>query len=138
MSRFAVHHIAISVSDVNTSATFYELFDFKRVGGWEPDDGSYEIVNLRNGDVMLELFCYANTQPLPAFSKEPATDLPVLGVKHFGLNVDSIDEAKEKLQAKGFEILNEDFNEDRSGANYFFVRDPDGILVEIIEDNRGY
>ncbi len=135
---YSLHHIALSVSDLGRSVGFYGLFGFKKIGGWTPDDRSYEIANLSNGNVMIELFCYAKAQPLPEHSKGLWQDLPVLGVKHFGLRVASIDEAKERLQAANLEILHEDINDDRSGANFFFVRDPDGILVEVIEDNRKY
>ncbi len=135
---FKLHHIALSVSDIAKSVTFYELFNFTRVGEWTPEDHSFIIVNLRNGEVMLELFCYRESQPLPESAEDLDRDLPVIGVKHFALGVESIDEAKAKLQYAGFEILNEDFNEDRSGANYFFIKDPDGMMVEVIEDNRGY
>lgn len=58
-------------------------------------------------------------------------------MKHLGLSVDSIDEAKSDLESKGLKILHEEINEERSGINYFFVKDPDGILIEIAEDNRG-
>ena len=135
---FSLHHVAISVSGIERSVAFYELFGFKKVGGWAPDDKSFEIVNLRYGEVMLELFCYSSPRPMPAHVKDLWQDLPVLGVKHFGLSVESIDAAKELLKSKGYDILNEDINKDRSGANFFFVADPDGILVEVIEDNRGY
>jgi glyoxylase I family protein len=135
---YTLHHIAISVSDLEKSVAFYGMFDFRRVGDWQPEDGSYQIINLRNDAMMLELFCYARPEALPEHAKVLRQDLPVLGVKHFGLQVKAIDQAKKSLQEKGFEILDEDINEDHSGANYFFVKDPDGILVEVIEDNRGY
>ena len=138
MPVYSPHHIALSVSNLERSIEFYSSFGFNRVGGWKPDDATLEIVNLRNGNMLLELFCYTSSKPLPEHSKDLWQDLPVVGVKHFGLQVASIDEAKRDLQAKGLDILHEDINEDRSGANYFFVKDPDGILVEIIEDNRGY
>jgi glyoxylase I family protein len=135
---YTFHHIALSVSNLDKSMAFYKMLGFERVGGWRPEDGSFEIVNLRNGEIMLELFCYANARPMPEHSKDLGWDLPVVGVKHFALSVQSIDKAKQMLQEKGLEILHEDINPDRSGANYFFVKDPDEILVEIIEDNRGY
>jgi len=134
---YGPHHIAISVSDVTKSQAFYEQLDFKKVGEWAPDDGSYKIVNLRNGNLMLELFCYSNPKPLPAHNQDLWQDLSVLGVKHFGLAVDSIDETQTSLQTRGHDIMYRDVNKDRSGANFFFIKDPDGILIEIIEDNRG-
>jgi glyoxylase I family protein len=136
-NTYRPHHIALSVSNLETSQAFYKLFGFTKAGGWRPADGSFEIRNLRNGDLMLELFCYTNQQPLPKHGQNLWQDLPVVGVKHFGLQVASIDDAKQSLQQQGLDILHEDINEDRSGANYFFVKDPDGILVEVIEDNRG-
>ena len=135
---YTLHHVALSVSNLEKSIAFYDMFGFKRVGGWKSEDGSFEIANLRNGATMLELFCYRDQQALPEHSQDLWHDLPVVGTKHFGLSVESIDAAKDALQASGLEILHKDINKDRSGANYFFVRDPDGILVEIIEDNRGY
>lgn len=135
---YSPHHIALSVSDLTRSIDFYQALGFKKVGGWEPEDGSFVIANLRNHSIILELFCYVNHHAMPEHAKDLSKDLPVFGIKHFGVQVDSIDEAKQEIQARGLEIMNEDINPDRSGANYFFVKDPDGLLVEIIEDNRGY
>jgi len=135
---FSFHHVALSVSNIDESLEFYAIFGFKRVGDWEPEDKSFKIVNLRNGDTLLELFSYVNAKSLPEHHKDLLQDLPVVGIKHFGMQVASIDQAKENLQARGLDILHEDTNADRSGANYFFVKDPDGILVEVMEDNRGY
>jgi glyoxylase I family protein len=133
---YSFHHSAISVSNIERSLDFYALLDFKKAGEWKAPDGSFIIVNLRNGDVLLELFCYNSPQALPKHSQSLDDDLPTLGVKHLGLQVDSIDDARSDLKNKGLEIFHENVNEERSGINYFFVKDPDGILIEIAEDNR--
>ena len=89
---------------------------------------------LRLGNTVLEIFCYKEYEELPESAKTVATDLPVLGTKHFALGVDDIDKAKE------FVIKNEickevDIRKGRLGKRYFFIKDPDGILVEIIEND---
>lgn len=67
-------------------------------------------------------------------AKTTATDLPILGTKHFALGVENIEQAKE------FVIKNKIANDieikvGRLGKPYFFIKDPDGILVEIIENS---
>jgi glyoxylase I family protein len=126
---YSFHHSAISVSDIKRSLEFYKLLDFEKVGEWKDPNGTFIVTNVQNGGVLLELFCYSSPQALPERSE-------TLGVKHLGLSVESIEEAKSDLEGKGLEILHEGINEERSGINYFFVKDPDGILIEIAEDNH--
>lgn len=135
---YSFHHSAISVSNAEKSLNFYMLFGFKKVAEWRAPDNLFTITNLRNDDVLLELFCYSSPQTPPQHSLSLENDLPTLGIKHFGLKVDSIDKSISDLEDKGIEVLHKDINEDRSGINYFFVKDPDGILVEVVEDNRGF
>ncbi len=136
MYRF--HHVALSVENLERSIAFYHQFGFRQVGQWKPANGLLEIVDLRGSGMVLELFHYPGGQPLPAHSKMPEADVRVHGTKHFALQVASAKAAKQELLAKGMEIVFEDMSDDPHGASYFFVKDPDGILVEIIEDRRGY
>lgn len=83
---FEIHHIAISVRDAQKSEDFYSYFGFKKVHRWEADDKSLQIIHLKNKQgVILELFCYASPQDAPAYTASTKTDLPIIGVKHFGL-----------------------------------------------------
>ena len=131
---FNINHIAISVTNMEKSKEFYKKFGFKEFKQWKADDESIKINMLKLGNTVLEIFCYKENKELPESSKTVATDLPVLGTKHFALGVNNIEEAKE------FVIKNEickevDIRKGRLGKSYFFIQDPDGILVEIIEND---
>lgn len=129
------HHVSISVKSLDESEKFYRLFGFKKVYEWAAEDKSLTISHLKNRSFILEIFCYANFQELPKSSKDITTDLPVLGVKHLALKVPSIKKAKEDLINKGITPYT-DIIQGKTEIQYFFVKDPDGILLEIIQDNR--
>lgn len=135
---FKLHHIAISVKDCKVSEEFYAIFDFKKVHTWVAEDNSLQIVHLKNKeDSILELFCYASFQAIPDYTKSNETNLPVVGVKHFALQVDSIEETKAMLEKKGINPQ-KDIQMGRTGIQYFFIIDPDGILIEIVQDDRTF
>lgn len=131
---YSISHVALSVSDIRESIEFYEKFGFKTIKEWEATDHSLKIVHLKLNNVVLELFCYKNYIDIPEHSKKLSSDLPVIGTKHFALGVKSIDIAHKDLISKG--IISSDLNITlgRLGKRYFFITDPDGILIEIIED----
>jgi glyoxylase I family protein len=136
MYRF--HHVCLSVTNRERSVKFYELLGFKQVHLWEADDNNLSITHLRLGGMMLELFCYADYHPAPGSIHETSTDLPVIGTKHFGLRVDSIEAARADLVEKGIAPEDVQIKQGRTGPRIFFISDPDGILVEIAEDNREF
>ena len=85
--------------------------------------------------MILEIFHYQEKEKLPEHSKELAIDLKTIGNKHFGLGVKNIVEAKnfvEENKLSDSEII---INKGRLGKPYFFIKDPDGILMEIIEED---
>jgi glyoxylase I family protein len=58
-----------------------------------------------------------------------------VGAKHFALRVDSIDEVRTRL--KGLNIpLEAEPATGNAGYDFFFIRDPDGIWIEFVEDNK--
>src|SRR5687767_7871161 len=129
---YSFHHVALSVSDLAQSVAFYGLIGFKKVGGWKPEESSLEIVDMRVGNALLELFCDPTSKPPPEHSQNLERDLQVRGTKHFGLKVASIAAAKQDVLAKGLHIVYEEMSDNPNWASYFFIKDPDGILVEII------
>lgn len=131
---FNVVHVAISVSNIGRSIDFYKRFGFKEFKSWDAEDESIKIRMLKLNDFILEIFCYKNYIELPETANSTATDLPVLGTKHFALGVSNIEKAKRWVLEN--KIADEvTINVGRLGKPYFFIKDPDGIIVEIIEND---
>ena len=129
---FDIIHVAISVTDIEKSIEFYKMFGFKEFKSWNAEDDSIKIATLKLNNTVLEMFCYKEYTKLPEIQKDVATDLPIIGTKHFVLGVENIDEAKEFVIYNNIcESVN--IKTGRLGKKYFFISDPDGILVEIIE-----
>lgn len=140
MTHYAIHHVALSVADRERSIVFYEKLGFREVHLWEAEDKSLTITHLKlsDSDFILELFCFASSQAAPASIHATATDLPIIGTKHFGLKVGSIEAARDDLAAKDIVEKDIQITQGRTGPRYFFIEDPDGILVEIAEDKREF
>lgn len=132
---FSFHHVTISSRDVDISIKFYQQLGFKTVVQWCSADKALQIVHMKLGAALLEIFCYANWQEAPATTKSLDTDLPRVGIKHFGLKVTDIKKAREHLISAGI-AKNPEITEGRTGIKYFFVNDPDGNWVEIVQDDR--
>lgn len=129
------HHIAFSVSNSQVSVDFYKKLGFAELSFWEADDKSLSITHVSLNGFILELFCYANAQPAPDSIHATSTDLPIIGTKHFGLKAASLEDARADLAAKG--IVPADIKiKQGKWYKYFFIEDPDGILVEITDEAR--
>ncbi len=130
---FNIAHVTISVTNIEKTLEFYKQFGFKEFKAWDAEDNSLKIRILKLNDMLLEIFCYKNYSNLPDTATSTATDLPVLGTKHFALGVTNIEKAKNWVinNKLADEIV---INVGRLGKPYFFIKDPDGILVEIIEN----
>jgi catechol 2,3-dioxygenase-like lactoylglutathione lyase family enzyme len=134
---FSVHHGTLSVADLDRSIAFYSHFGFDPVTRWAAEDGSLGIVHLSLGGIILELFCFAANSCKVSGPYGVGNDLEQIGVKHLALRVPSLHAAKALLadleMPTGTEIIH-----GRTGIDYFFVQDPDGLWLEIVEDHRSW
>jgi glyoxylase I family protein len=134
---FTIHHVAISVINMPESIAFYEQFGFMVMAHWKDPNGELEIAHLKLGANYLEIFWYRDQVPAPETAGSLATDLPRVGVKHFALGVHSVHEAKNFVENRGI-ASNVEVLQGRTGVTYFFIKDPNGILVEFLEDKRKF
>lgn len=126
-------HVGISVSNIRRSSAFYcKHFGLKRDHVYRHPELGMTIVILARGDITVELFEFKQRKPLPGYRRSLARDLRTLGVKHFSVEVFNIEAVYRKFKA-GKVPLATDICVFSNGKRYFFIKDPDGILVEIME-----
>jgi len=134
-SGYEFAHVAISVSDLDKSIKFYEdMFDLKCKKRFRIPSLNAEACFLNRENFTLELFEFPNAEPLPDYRKTLVSDLRTIGVKHFALKVNDIEATFMALKEKEIELATQ-ITLGGSGLRYFFVKDPDGILIEVIEND---
>ena len=123
-----IDHTTITVRNLERSINSYTrllgfTFDHEM---WIPESG-LRIVFLRLGDTMLELFGVSETRgEMISHVNE------VIGYKHIGLLVDSVDHEYDRLVHAGvhFRIPPATIQE---AVRIAFFNDPDGIDIELLE-----
>lgn len=118
-----LRHIALSVSDPEAAAQFFEqAFGMTRAGramrGWYMTDGVMNVALLNFKD-----------EAVPGYEKLK----DVRGVIHFGMWVDNLEEAEKRVVAAGGSYLT---GRKETDPNVFYevkYRTPDGIVFDITE-----
>lgn len=130
---FNFNHVTISANNLEETLKFYYIFGFTMVK--EYHDSEVDIIMLKLNNMILEIFHYQNNIELPEHSKDLALDLKTIGNKHFGLGVKNIEEAKKYIEENNLFDKKINITKGRLGKPYFFIKDPNGILMEIIEED---
>lgn len=125
-------HVGLSVYHMDESIDWY-----RRVLGYElvKDDGflpplQARVCFLERDGFQLELFEYVSPKPLPDDRKTPDSDLQTVGTKHLAFFVQDMSAIKAHLRAENVEIAHE---AEMNGEAVLFLRDCNGILIELIE-----
>lgn len=130
------HHTAISVRSLEKSLAFYEQLGFKQVHRYDEADGSMSIVHLKLGEYFLEIFVYNKNREAPAVNYDYANNLEEIGVKHIALQTEDIEKSLTELKKAGLADEKTQITHGRTKVSYFFIKDPDGVWVEIVKDER--
>lgn len=125
-------HIHVYCSDPDASLRFYiEVFSAGAVVKAHGSDGGVRHF-LRLGGLALVLAPYPHGTD-PEFPTEYRDGIYKhgYGIGHFGLHVESVDEAIDTVRQRGAIILAEP--REFTGARFAYVGGPDGVIIELIE-----
>ncbi len=136
MINLKPHHTAISTINLDKSVEFYKALGFEQVHRYDETDRSMSIVHMKLGDYFLEIFCYFNNTDGNLPDLEVGNNLEQVGVKHIALHADNVEDTLEGLKSIGLADENVQVTIGDTAVKYFFIKDPDGIWVEIVNDQR--
>jgi catechol 2,3-dioxygenase-like lactoylglutathione lyase family enzyme len=135
-----IDHVSFTVADLEGTTGFYERLGFepsKRYVSAGPDaeegtgtpGAEIEIQWLRHpeGSAMLELLRYRD-QPT-----EPAAHNSQVGAAHLCLSVEDVESEHQRLRGEGVEFVSPPHH-DEFGVCWVYMRDPDGNVVELLQD----
>jgi glyoxylase I family protein len=132
---YKIHHVAVTASNFERSLEFYQKLGFKILANRDMPEKQKKIALLQSGNFKLELFWYKDMHDEPATRKTIGNNVQDVGMKHFALRVDSIDEIRTKLKELRIPLASEPTTGD-TGYDFFFIRDPDGVWIEFVQDNK--
>ncbi|MEU6894435.1 VOC family protein [Streptomyces sp. NPDC046557] len=140
MRRMVWSHVGLNCTDQKTTEEFYtRYFGFARAR--VVDLGESQIVFLRKGDAYLELFAADSepARPAPGVPTDTAGGDGPQGpgrMRHLAFQTDSVDAFLADLGDAAEVTLGPlDFDDFICGWRTVWVRDPDGVIVEV---SQGY
>lgn len=124
---FKLHHIDIWVNNIVDSLNFYQALGFKKINEFDNIEENKKIILLELNNVLLEMkYHYKNNCE---HNKVNCSDNKV-----FGLSVDNINNAKLFIESKKLTSEKITIKTGILGNEYFLIHDPNGILIEFIQD----
>lgn len=146
MSITQAHHTGYTVADIDRSITFYRdvlgfelIMQQEKSGGYLGEivgypDARVKMAHMRppHGDHILELFQYLSPESRPA-RHEPKD----IGTAHVCYLVSDLDGLYRRLRESGIDGFHSPPVEVDTGVNKggkaLYLRDPDGLLVELFQ-----
>ena len=126
-----LRHIALATDDPEKTAAFYrEVFDFREVGRVghpdRPDEGLAWGIYLSDGTLNLAVLKFKNVDQL-------GKGLDYVGIHHFGVLVDSLEETRTRLDAANAPCVMEMNPAEKQAFYETKFRGPDDVVFDVSE-----
>lgn len=123
-------HVGMSVSNLDKSIKWYEdNLGFELVSRSEKPSLKVYVALMKLGKCMFEMF--QHYEPKPSGYNNLEDSLRRTGFGHIGIAVDDVEFIYRTLDSN--EVKFERVISEGSTSKYFFCKDPDGNLIEIIQ-----
>ena len=121
-----INHVGLRVRSLETARAFYEQLGFEFIVG--PIGPEPVAVMLHPSGININFILNASSD---ASTSNVLMDLPEkhTGFTHIALEIDDIEAVVQQLDARGITIT--ETVELPDGTVFFFVRDPDGNVIEL-------
>ncbi len=131
-----LHHLGLTVADVEVSAAWYErVLGFRRTGGWDDPAGRWRKVFLVHDGLRTRLGLAEHAGSAGGPFDETRT-----GLDHLAFGVADraeLDEWSAHLGAEGVPVSPVAASNSIEGAYVLVFRDPDNIQLELFADPSG-
>ena len=119
-----INHAGLRVRDLGVSRAFYEKLGFEFLGGPMGPEPVAIVEHPSGVNINFILNASSDASPSNLLMDEPTKHT---GFTHIALEINDVEAVKHQLDAYDIEIT--EFVE-YEGATFFFVRDPDGNVIE--------
>ena len=126
---FKLHHIDIWINNVEGSVKFYNCLGFKKIKEIDNKEENKKIILMGKDNVILEMKYHYNN--ICDHNKVECEDNKI-----FGLSVSNIYEAKTFIENNKLTKDEIKIEQGVLGQNYFIIKDPNGINIEFIEEDK--
>jgi catechol 2,3-dioxygenase-like lactoylglutathione lyase family enzyme len=133
-------HVSYTVGDIDRSVQFYARFGYETVNRYPASGPELDVaVQTKPADMDIQLLRRpdGSTLELIRYTRQPterAARNSQVGAAHLAFVVGDIRAAYDRLISEGVEFLSAP-NTDRYGEKWVYLRDPDGITVELMQPN---
>jgi len=119
-----INHAGLRVRDLAVSRAFYEKLGFEFLGGPMGPEPVAIVEHPSGVNINFILNASSDASPSNLLMDEPTKHT---GFTHIALEINDVDAVKRQLDS--YDIAITEFVE-YEGATFFFVRDPDGNVIE--------
>jgi len=119
-----INHVGLRVRDMDVARKFYEKLGFKFIVGPVGPEPVAVVEHPSGVNINFILNASAGASPTNILMDEKEKHA---GFTHIALEITDVDSVKEQLGIHGIAITE---TVEYEGATFFFVRDPDGNVIE--------